>query len=186
MNSANLSLGQELLIPGRLPGLNDMVGENHHVYGRLKRKFAQQLASLARIQRFKPVSGGHFAYLFTEPNNRRDPANFCFGAIKFIEDALQEAGLLQGDGHSNIWSYSLSWTTGKKASVSLFVAGTPWEESREDREQKGQSKFRRRAGSTAGLQKVAGKATVRRKPKASARLPERNQPRAGSGRTGHG
>lgn len=169
--SESPDISQKLRILFRMPGLNDMVGKNAQAYGRKKKELAEKIGWFAKLHDFRPVLRGHFSYHFTEQNAKRDPINFCAGAVKLIEDALQECGLLAGDGQANVLSYAFSWEVGERSMVDLLVTGPIWEESQVIRESKGQSKFRRGNRSSKGLQKVAGSAGERGKPKARARLP---------------
>lgn len=93
-----------LQIPGRMPGFNEMLKAKGAMYqgGRsgytgMKRRWAETIRLLAESQGFGRVTASRFTYLFREPSRRRDPSN-VYAGVKFIEDALQEAGLLDGDG----------------------------------------------------------------------------------------
>lgn len=167
---------QELIIPGPLLGLNDCMG--HGAYGFMKhakgkKLWTERIALLAKAQGFRPVSRAHFSYLIIEPNRRRDPSNFCFGAAKFIEDALQAAGLLQGDGWEHVLSFTFSWETGPKPSANVLVVGEPWEASPNEREEKGKNKFRRGTSGDRRLQALARKAKLGSKSASSSELSAR-------------
>src|SRR5512139_442853 len=117
-----LNMTRELWIPARMPGLNELVGENPYVYNKAKQKWSHVIGILARAQRFEPVtSPAHFVYEFVEPDRKRDPSNFCFAAAKFIEDALQVAGLLKNDGWKHVSSFAFTWKVGNPSGVKVRV-----------------------------------------------------------------
>ena len=103
-----------LWIPGRLPGLNELIearmqrgkglstkGKRWSQYSDIKRQCEERIALCARSQRFAP-NGKHFNYLFVEGSQRRDPSNISAGAVKMVEDGLQKAKLLDGDGWKHV------------------------------------------------------------------------------------
>lgn len=114
---------QDLWIPGPLPGLNEIldargivmktkdgVARRHDGYSKMKRTWSERIALYARQQGFATVTGAaHFWYNIAEPNRRRDPSNFVAGAVKLIEDALQDAGLLKNDGWEHVLSIKTEW-----------------------------------------------------------------------------
>ncbi len=124
---------QALWIPGRLPGLNEIIDAagtrkgTWNAYMSMKQKWGLNIATHARGQGFAAFEHGHFTYLFQEPNHRRDPSNVIAGGVKLIEDALQEAGLLKNDGWGEVLSirpYYLVNANGgaaETAGVSLFI-----------------------------------------------------------------
>ncbi len=117
---------QVLVVPTRLPNLNDVIdaastvyrdknGRQHrgNAYQTLKKKWSGTLMLLARSQGFSCHDGGHFAYIFHETERRRDPSNVMAGGIKVIEDALQDAGLLGGDGWGHVFGIRVRWVHNK-------------------------------------------------------------------------
>ena len=95
--------GFKFTIPGRLPGLNEIIEaarKGHHVSRQLKRETeaiigAAIMAGKPRVVKFDcPVS---VWFRFYEPNRRRDYDNIEAGR-KFILDALVDAGVIKGDG----------------------------------------------------------------------------------------
>lgn len=158
---------QELRIPGPLPGLNDMVASGprgRFKYNRLKKRWAETIAYLCASQGIRPVKRARFNYHVVEPNRRRDPSNFCFGAGKFIEDALQAAGYLATDGWDGVYSFTFDWKVADrivtKPCVIVCMDGCEeWKETADERRQKGRNKFGRGAASHQGLPKLARKAS---------------------------
>lgn len=117
-----------LWIPGPMPGLNELIDARMlrkgkwNGYSSLKKKWGQTIGLMARTQGFTRVESGLFTYLIDEPNQRRDPLNIVAGAVKLIEDGLQEAGLLGNDGWSQVLEIRPYWRLDKqKPGVSLFV-----------------------------------------------------------------
>lgn len=168
---------QELIIPGPMPGLNEILearARSPYSYNRMKRDWSEHIALIARAQSFVPISRAFFSLHVREPSARRDPSNFCFGAMKFLEDALQEAGLLAGDGQQHILGYAFSWEVSEVPMIELLAQGYPWAEGKESRESKGKSKFRRGIGRAQGMPTLAGASSGRGEPKASTGFPRGN------------
>ncbi len=171
---------QELRLPGPLPGLNDMVasGPNGRFrYNRLKKRWAETIAYLCASQAVRPIRRAQFSYLIIEPTRRRDPVNFCAGAVKFIEDAMQAAGYLENDGWDNVESYSFKWrltdTIWRPGVVLYMNACEEWKETADERRQKGRNKFGRGAAGHQGLQKLARKTQNGRSARQGAKVPVR-------------
>lgn len=120
---------QKLWIRGRLPGLNEILDARMvrrgrwNRYSELKRTWANQVALQARVQRTVPIAAGAFTYLFVEPDRRRDPSNIAAGGVKLIEDALQAAGLLEGDGWSVVRDLRCHWMVDRARVGVLVVVG---------------------------------------------------------------
>lgn len=104
-----------LWIPGRLPGLNDIVaaakaGRNRGaMYSEQKRAAEARIEAAiydAELPRFERVT---LAYELVEPpgppNKDRDIGNVLAGATKYVEDALVRAGVLPTDGPGCIVGY---------------------------------------------------------------------------------
>lgn len=118
---------QFLWIPGKLPGLNEIIRERGRTFGKgrkrsdgyakLKLAWADRIKAHARAQRFRPVDFAAFSYLFVEAERRRDPSNVIAGGMKLIEDALQEAELLAGDGWANVTAIAPFWALGDPPGV---------------------------------------------------------------------
>ncbi len=104
---------EELWIPGRMPGMNEIIhwsaSRYRGEYNKHKKKWQGLIRTLA-VRVLKPwPDGAHFHYELVEPNRKRDPSNACAGAQKFIEDALVQAGLLPNDGWKHVLSVRHSW-----------------------------------------------------------------------------
>jgi Holliday junction resolvase RusA-like endonuclease len=114
-----------LFIRQRMPGGNDLLKwakTNPRWYASEKRKWGTLVALYAREQGFKVISSpAHFEFELWEPNRRRDPDNMCFGASKFLLDALQDAKLLENDNWNWVRSFAFTWKQAAPAGVKLTV-----------------------------------------------------------------
>ncbi len=112
-------------IPGRLPGMNDIVKEargNKYASAMQKKKYTQLVADVVRLTFRKYGSMGKVWINFTwiERNRMRDPDNVSVGK-KFILDGLVLAGLLKGDGWANIVCFTDKWEVGKEPGVYVEI-----------------------------------------------------------------
>lgn len=85
-----------------LPALNDYLGEcnrNRLAGGRMKKNFQYIISQFIRrdLKRLKIAKPVIIHYRFFETDKRRDKSNIASLSMKFIEDALQECGVLQND-----------------------------------------------------------------------------------------
>ncbi len=94
----------KLVVPGRLMGMNELLTSKANIgeFHRKKKADMQRIALMARAQRFPYVRRALFVYRFYEPDARRDRINIIGGGVKVMEDALVNAGLLQGDGQKHV------------------------------------------------------------------------------------
>lgn len=126
----------QLWIPGPMPGLNEIItakgvvslkrgrgGKRWDAYAEMKSQWGQKVALFARQASFGRLAGlNEFFYEIREPNKRRDPSNFVAGTVKIVEDALQEAGLLENDGWKQVAGIHTTWTVDeKRPGVMLMV-----------------------------------------------------------------
>ncbi len=96
-----------LWIPGRLPGLNEVIKENRrnrYKGAEQKRGFTLLVKAVARKD-FKALMGGPYEWRFTwyEKDRKRDPDNITIG-VKFIFDGLQIKGVITNDGWGTVAS----------------------------------------------------------------------------------
>jgi hypothetical protein len=98
---------QRLTIPGKLPGMNEIIdGCKTKIYQRGRKRvfqytadkayFCEKIAQLCALQRIKPVSCVLVTVIFKERRMLRDPDNVQAG-IKFILDGMVRAGVLPDD-----------------------------------------------------------------------------------------
>lgn len=88
---------QTLIIPGRLPGWNEL---NTGIWrnDRKVKNEAMELVGWEVIrQKIKPVGRASIKITCYEPNKRRDPSNVRAGAEKVILDQLQNSGIIRND-----------------------------------------------------------------------------------------
>ena len=94
-----------LIIPGTMPGLNEMIDEAriHRMRSAEQKKLYTELvmwyAKKAKIPKMERVSLNITWY---EPNRRRDPDNVAGGGTKFILDGMVLAGVLDNDGWKQV------------------------------------------------------------------------------------
>lgn len=99
-------------IYGRLDDLNKYTGKNRsNRYAGAKMKEANENiikhAALSERDILQAKFSGkvHITYKWYEQNKRRDPDNIAF-AKKFIQDALVDIGVLEGDGWRHIAGFT--------------------------------------------------------------------------------
>lgn len=117
MKSANQSQAKTLILPGRLPGLNEYsAAERTHRQGgaRFKKEVESKIyyyikQQLRGVKFTKPV---HIKYNWIEKNRYRDKDNIAF-AKKFVQDALVTAGVLANDGWKEVDGFSDSFEVDK-------------------------------------------------------------------------
>lgn len=92
-------------IPGRLPGLNDIIDAakqgkgKYQPYNDMKLEYTSAVAWLARkLPKYEKIE---LVITWYEPNRRRDPDNIT-GGQKFICDGLVQAGIIPDDSQRYI------------------------------------------------------------------------------------
>lgn len=107
----------KLTIPGRLPGLNELIEAeraNRYKGAKLKKDAERRICAEIRRQ----LHGVHIRqpvvmrYLWVEPDRRRDRDNITAGR-KFVQDALVHCKVLQNDGWKEIIGFSDDWAVDK-------------------------------------------------------------------------
>jgi hypothetical protein len=112
-----------------MPGLNDIIEARMirkgkwSAYSDMKKDWTGFVARLAREQRLPKMDRAHVSYLLYETSQRRDPSNVLGGAMKFVEDGLTEARVLDNDGWKQILSISAQWYARKvDPGVAVFLS----------------------------------------------------------------
>lgn len=102
----NESYEATLIIEGTLPSLNEYINaerRNKYAAAQLKKRTQEYIRWQIRQQiphiHFREAV--HITYFWFERSRKRDKDNVAFGK-KFIQDALVEAGVLDGDGWEHI------------------------------------------------------------------------------------
>lgn len=93
-------------IPGRLPGLNEIIAaaKSHYAkYSTEKKEHTEEVAWLAKLARLPKFEKAHLVITWFEPDRRRDPDNIMAGQ-KFILDGLVQAGVIPNDNQKHIVS----------------------------------------------------------------------------------
>lgn len=99
-----------LIIPGRLPGLNELLKApkgNRFRAAQIKREAETKIAwcILQQLRGVQIAGKVTLHYTWVEPNRRRDLDNIASGH-KYVQDALVRAGVLAGDGWRHIVGFS--------------------------------------------------------------------------------
>lgn len=96
---------QRMVIPLRLPGLNDVIAKNRnnrYAGAVLKKQVDADISAQIRAARLRPVCDPCIVHMvFDEPNRRRDVDN-VESAKKFVLDALVKSGILIGDSPRHV------------------------------------------------------------------------------------
>ena len=94
----------KMIIPGQLPGLNDITDTaraNIRQAARQKREYTDRVAWCAKSAKLPHMEKVDVKITWFEPNKKRDKDNINAG-IKFILDGLVVAGVLDNDGWKQI------------------------------------------------------------------------------------
>lgn len=110
----------KLIIPGRLPGLNEYTKACRSTIGwqagaNMKAKTEEAIKKEIKRQLGTQTTEGPIKinFLWVEPNNRRDLDNVCF-AKKFILDALVAYGVINGDDRKHVEGFRDYFATDKE------------------------------------------------------------------------
>lgn len=71
-------------------------------YNSIKQDWDKRIAGAVKQQGFIKVESAYFHYLVIEKTKKRDPSNVFSAAIKFCEDGLMKAGVIDNDGWDNV------------------------------------------------------------------------------------
>lgn len=107
-----------LIINGRMPGLNEILGAtnaNRYKGAKLKKQWIDLVYWECLRQKVgKAIEPVYIEFAWFEPSKRRDPDNFTSAGRKLILDGLQKAGVLKNDGWKNIGGFTDKWYVDKK------------------------------------------------------------------------
>ena len=94
---------QTMTISGRLPAYNELHRQPWQVARATKQAGMDIVMWQAKIAKLEPIEGKCVVTIACfEPNARRDVDNVTSGAAKIILDALQQIGILKGDGRKYV------------------------------------------------------------------------------------
>lgn len=102
-----------------LPCLNDYISKcnkNRLAGGRMKKEYQHIISNFARhdLKRLKIEKPVIIHYHFYESDTKRDKSNIASLAMKFIEDALQEVGILKNDNWKFVVNFDFTFDVDKK------------------------------------------------------------------------
>ena len=127
----------KLEIPGRLPGLNEIIAaaKSHYAkYSNEKKEYTEEVAWLAKQARLPRFEKAYLIITWFEPNGRRDPDNVMAGQ-KFILDGLVQAGVLPGDSQKYIQGiYHRFRVDRKNPRIEVEIRGVSGEKAMEGQE----------------------------------------------------
>lgn len=121
---------QQFWIPGRLPGMNEIIeaskgaGGRGAKYSAMKKKLTNDIALMAKAARLRPVPRAYLRFIWREPTKQRDPDNICC-ARKFILDGLVVAGVLSNDGWDQIAGWNDAWAVVEPVGVEVALFAGP-------------------------------------------------------------
>ena len=109
---------KKLVIPGRLPGLNEAfeaARRNKYIEAKTRHEQESTIIKCAKLclNGWRPKGTVILHYTFYEPNKRRDKDNIAGYAMKLIQDSLVKAGYLRGDGWQYIENFDFTWAVDK-------------------------------------------------------------------------
>ena len=92
------------------------MNRNRFVGAQMKKKYERiaNEAIRAQLKGIKIDKKVFIEYTYCEADKRRDKSNINAFAVKVIEDALQDCGVLKNDGWDNIAGYSQYFKIDKK------------------------------------------------------------------------
>lgn len=110
---------KKLVIPGRLPGLNEYIAaerQHRQKAAKLKREAEDRVLWCARscLRGWKARGPVVMRYTWYEPDRRRDKDNISGYGRKLIQDALVKGGYLHNDGWADIIGFSDVFAVDKK------------------------------------------------------------------------
>jgi len=97
-------------IPGKLPGLNEIIRAakcgkgKYQPYAAMKHEYGDVIAYLAK--KLPPYGVVNITIKWYEPDSRRDIDNIAAGGTKLICDALVNAGVIKDDSQRYVKSIS--------------------------------------------------------------------------------
>ena len=118
---------QTLVIPYKLPSMNDIIAAAHSrqgrytSYGKMKKQHGLAIILLIKTQGLTPISSPvDFVFHWSEKRRNRDLDNIVTGR-KFVLDALVDAGILSGDGWKQIIGFRDYFYSGVKDEVRVEI-----------------------------------------------------------------
>jgi hypothetical protein len=139
-----LSVEYKYWIPGKVPSMNELIyakqvtnphqsswlldkkkNKKTHMwnkYNEIKKAWTKRVEMIASLQLPPtPLKSVYLSFHVIENTRKRDPDNFCFSAIKFINDGLVKAGVLENDGANNVTGIKTTWEFTPEVNPGIFV-----------------------------------------------------------------
>ena len=114
----------KFFLEGRLDGLNAVIKANRsnkYAGASLKKDTTEMLAWQIKAENLPFLDGlHHYRFTWYEPNRRRNPDNIA-SAVKFVFDAMQDAGVISNDGWKQIQSIYHEFVRSDTAGVMVEV-----------------------------------------------------------------
>ena len=111
---------KRLLILRHLPKKGRTTPQWVHAYNDIKQSWKHRTIAAIGTP-FVRVKAAYFGYVVVEQERRRDPSNICSSAIKFIEDGIVEAGVMQDDGWNNVLGIRVHWIHRELREPGIYV-----------------------------------------------------------------
>lgn len=87
-----------VFIPGHWPGYSQVhKSHQHYAATRLKLRWQESAALLLKVTRIPRLESVYLSYLHRRADRRSDKSNLAFFAMKTVEDALVQIGVIQDD-----------------------------------------------------------------------------------------
>lgn len=126
MSIQTLTIYNQFFIEGKIPSFNELVFARaiqspqkvswllkkspkkkksnfvFNQYNQIKQDWEARISLAVKTQGFQKVKSAHFHYLVIENTKKRDPSNIFSSAIKFCEDGLMKAEVIENDGWENV------------------------------------------------------------------------------------
>lgn len=117
-----------VFLPGRWPLLNQLNNAKagrygHHAYHKLKMAWQHPATLLLKAARIPPLESARIRYLHRRADRRADKSNLAAAAMKIIEDAIVDAGILQDDGWNFVIGFTHDFEVGKPEGVAVTIEG---------------------------------------------------------------
>ena len=139
-----MSVEYKYWIPGKVPSMNELIYAkqvtNPHQsswlldkkkkkathmwnkYNEIKKAWTNRVHKIASLELPpSPLKSVYISYHVIENTKKRDPDNFCFSAIKFINDGLVKAGVLENDGANNVTGLKTTWEFNSQVEPGIIV-----------------------------------------------------------------
>jgi Holliday junction resolvase RusA-like endonuclease len=125
-----MSINQTIIIPGRLPGMNEVnamakSGRGHYQpYAIEKQKAHLMICLECKRQKITPCKRINLIITWYCKDKRRDKDNIIAGGTKLIMDSLQHAGIIKNDGWAEIGDITHKFEIDKNERIKIELEET--------------------------------------------------------------